>query len=60
MAKYKNVALPDSEIVEVVMKKKMTYAAYKKLIPQVKKGWSIQAYQEYFFNEGTKKSIENE
>lgn len=38
--------LPDHEVVEVVLRKEMTMANYRKIFNESKKkGWKIQAYQ---------------
>lgn len=53
--------LPDSEIVEVVLKKEMTMEAYRNLLPgSRKKGWKVQAYQLGRHSEGCKTKIEIE
>lgn len=45
--------------VEVVMKKKMTVEQYRALIEAArKKGWSIQAYEVGYYNDGLKKKME--
>lgn len=42
----KATILPDNEIVEVVIKKKIAYKEYLKIIDQTRqRGWSIKAYQ---------------
>lgn len=41
--------LPDNTIIEVVMRKEVTYKHYKKMIPDARrKGWHIQAFQKGF------------
>ena len=45
--------LPDNEIVEVVIKKKIAYKEYLKIIDQTRqRGWKIQAYQLGRLSEG--------
>lgn len=44
------IDLPDHEVIEVVLKKKMTVAQYLKVYAQSKeKGWEIKAYQINFY-----------
>ncbi len=51
--------LPDSEVVEVVIRKEMTMGEYRKMLPgSRKKGWNIQAYQLGRYSEGIKTKIE--
>lgn len=51
--------LPDHEIIEVVAKSTMTYAAYKKMIlPLQKKGWEVKAFQVGKHSYGTESPIE--
>jgi len=51
--------LPESEIVEVVIKKKIPYKEYLKIIDNTKqRGWKIQAYQVGRFSDGFQKPIE--
>ncbi len=50
--------LPDSELVEVVIKKKITYKEYLKIIDQTRqRGWKIQAYQIGRLSEGFETEI---
>ncbi|WP_167572004.1 hypothetical protein [Aquimarina algiphila] len=47
--KSKYFSLPDSEIIEVVLRKQMTVGQYKEKLKVFKaKGWSIQGYQKEF------------
>lgn len=51
--------LHDSEIVEVVIKKNMTFKDYLKMIPSIKKkGYMIQAYKIGVFQNKLSKEIE--
>ena len=47
----------DTEQIEVIMRKKMTYSAYKELLKKDSKGWAIQGYQENVFSEPIKKKV---
>lgn len=50
--------MTDKEEVEVILRKKMTYSDYKRIIQQSKdKGWDIKAYQIGFYSPGQQKEI---
>ncbi len=54
----KETLLPDNEIIEVVMRKKMTVAEYEKILKNGRtKGWSVQAYQEGVYSDGLGKKV---
>lgn len=56
--KYK-YQLPETERIEVVLRKEMSYRQYKKLIPKaLKKRWKIQGYQLGIYSPGCKAKIE--
>lgn len=58
MKKPNSFLLDEKTEVEVVMRKKMQLADYKKMIPQsIKNGWEIKAYQIGFFSIGIKKEV---
>ena len=58
MAKNLN-SLHESEIVEVVIKKNMTFKDYLDMIPSIKKkGYNIQAYKIGVFQNKLSKEIE--
>ena len=49
MSKNKTIELNEDELLDVVMRKQMTYAEYKKVLSSAKeKGWTVQAYQKGF------------
>ena len=48
----------DNELVEVVIRKKITYKEYLKIIESTKRrGWSIQAYKIGFYSDGLNESV---
>lgn len=50
--------LNDNEKVEVVLKKQMTYADYKRIFNESKKkGWTVQAYQIGVYSDGQNKQV---
>jgi hypothetical protein len=55
----KNNELTNTQIVEVVLRKKMTIENYKNIISKSRKqGWFVQAYEIGRFSEGTQTKIE--
>ena len=47
----------DSETIEVIMRKQMTYKEYKEFLKKNHKGWHVQGYQENVFTEPIKKKV---
>lgn len=56
--KQDKTGLQPNEVIEVVMRKKMTVSAYESIITQYKRvGWKIQGFQIGVFSVGSQKEI---
>jgi len=58
MTKPKAPTTTDHTEIEVVMRKKMTFGEYMKMLQSAKsKGWEVQSYQVGFYSNGLKNKL---